>query len=82
LPSTLAILVGLPILLSLIFILSERSLQSWLGSKLDKDIELLEMISTGRFAETRAGSYLRSLRHSFPPELVGDMLCLLHLSLE
>ncbi len=82
LPSTFAILVGLPILLSLIFILSEKSLRSWLGTKLDKDIELMEMISTGRFAETRAGSYLRSLRNSFPPELVGDMLCLLHLSLE
>lgn len=82
LPSTVAILVGLPILLSLIFLQSERSLQTWLGSKLDKDIELMEMISTGRFAETRAGSYLRSLRNTFPPELVGDMLCLLHLSLE
>jgi len=82
LPSTFAILVGLPILLSSIFILSEKSLRSWLGTKLDKDIELMEMISTGRFSETRAGSYLRSLRSSFPPELVGDMLSLLYLSLE
>jgi RsiW-degrading membrane proteinase PrsW (M82 family) len=82
LPSTFAILVGLPILLSFIFILSEKSLRSWLGTKLDKDIELMEMISTGRFSETRAGSYLRSLRSSFPPEFVGDMFSLLYLSLE
>ena len=82
LPSTFAILVGLPVLLSLIFIVSEKSLRSWLGTKLDKDIELMEMISAGRFSETRAGSYLRSLRNSFPPELVGDMLSLLYLSLE
>lgn len=82
LPSTFAILVGLPVLLSFIFIVSEKSLRSWLGTKLDKDIELMEMISAGRFSETRPGSYLRSLRKSFPPELVGDMLSLLYLSLE
>jgi RsiW-degrading membrane proteinase PrsW (M82 family) len=82
LPSTVAILIGLPILMSLIFIQSERSLKTWVGSKLDQDIELMEMISSGRFSETRAGSYLRSLRNSFPPEIVGDMLCLLQLSLE
>jgi len=82
LPSTVAILVGLPILLSLIFIQSEHSLHAWLGTKLDKDIDLMEMIASGRFAETRAGSYLHSLRKSFPPELVGDMLSMLHLSLE
>ena len=82
LPSTVAILIALPMLLSFIFVLSEKSLRSWLGTKLDKDIELMEMISTGRFSETRAGSYLQSLRGSFPPELVGDMLSLLYLSLE
>jgi hypothetical protein len=80
--STLAILIGLPVLLSLIFLQSERSLQLWMGVKLDKDIELLHMIATGRLSETRSGTYLRSLKNAFPPEILGDMLCLLQLSLE
>jgi len=82
LTSTLAILIGLPVILILIFVESENSLQKWLGDKLDKDIDLLRMISTGRFAETKAGSFLRSLKKSFPPEIVGDMLCLVQLSSE
>ena len=82
LASTFGILIGLPVILVLIFLQSERSLHQWLGDKLDKDIDLLQMISTGCFVETKAGSYLRSLKSTFPPEVVGDMLCLLQLSLE
>lgn len=82
LETTVAILVGLPVLMSLIFLQSEKSLQSWLGNKLDKDMELMQMIATGRLVETKAGLYLRSLTNSFPPQVVGDMLCLLQISLE
>jgi protease PrsW len=82
LATTITILVGLPLLMSLIFLQSEKSLQRWMGHKLDADLELLEMISTGRLLETKAGLYLRSLTNSFPPQVVGDMLCLLQISLE
>ncbi|HEV2349986.1 MAG TPA: PrsW family glutamic-type intramembrane protease [Terriglobia bacterium] len=82
LETTVAILIGLPVLMSLIFLQSEKSLQSWLGNKLDKDMELMQMIATGRLVETKAGLYLRSLTNSFPPQVVGDMLCLLQISLE
>lgn len=82
LESMVAILIGLPIILSLIFLQSERSLQNWLGNKLDKDMELMQMIATGRLAETHAGMYLRSLTNTFEPQIVGDMLCLLQISLE
>lgn len=82
LESTVAILIGLPIILSLIFLESEKSMQKWMGAKLDKDMELMQMIATGHLAETKAGRYLRSLTNTFPPELVGDMLCLLQISLE
>lgn len=82
LATTVSILIGLPVLMSLIFLQSEKSLQSWLGNKLDKDMELMQMIATGRLVETKAGLYLRSLTNSFPPQIVGDMLCLLQISLE
>jgi hypothetical protein len=82
LASTLGILIGLPVILVLLFFQRELSLQQWLGDKLDKDLDVLQMISTGHFAETKAGSYLRSLKSTFPPLVVGDMLCLLQLSLE
>ena len=82
LESTVAILIGLPIILSVIFLESEKSMQRWLGDKLDKDMELMQMIATGHLAETKAGRYLRSLTNSFPPQLVADMLCLLQISLE
>jgi len=80
--TTVAILIGLPLLMTFIFYESEKSLQSWLGHKLDADMELMEMISSGRLVETKAGMYLRSLTNSFPPMVVGDMLSLLQISLE
>jgi RsiW-degrading membrane proteinase PrsW (M82 family) len=80
--SAVAVLVGLPLALSLAFMQSEDSLRKWLGDKLDKDVDLLRMIATGQLSATRAGQYLGSLRSSLKPEVVGDMLCLLQLSLE
>ena len=40
------------------------------------------MIASGQLSETHAGRYLKSLKSTFPPEIVGDMLCLLQVSLE
>ena len=80
--SAVAMLVGLPLALSFAFMQSEESLRKWLGDKLDKDIDLLRMIATGQLPATHAGQYLGSLRNSLRPEVVGDMLCLLQLSLE
>jgi protease PrsW len=82
LESTVAILIGLPVIFSVIFLESEKSMQRWMGDKLDKDMELMQMIASGGFAETKAGRYLRSLTNTLPPQLVGDMLCLLQISLE
>jgi protease PrsW len=80
--SAAAILVGLPVLLAVVFMQSEASLRRWLGEGLDKDVDLLLTISGGGLSETHAGRYLKALKTSFPPEIVGDMLCLLQLSLE
>lgn len=80
--STAVTLVGLPLILAAVFILSERSLRHWLGGKLDRDIDMLNMIASGQFQQTRQGAYLLSLHDTFPPEIRGDMLCLLQLTIE
>jgi RsiW-degrading membrane proteinase PrsW (M82 family) len=76
------ILIGLPVLLAFIFWRSEKALEKWVGARLDKDIDLLETIHTGEFSASNAGKYLQSLKRTFSPEIVGDMLCCLQLSIE
>jgi protease PrsW len=77
-----AVLLGLPVLIWLIFERSEKNLRDWVGEKLDKDIDLLHMMTTGAFIDSPAGRYLRGLQETFPFETVCDMLCYLQLSLE
>lgn len=81
--SSIAITVaGLPLAFIVVFYISERSLHRWLGGKLDQDIDMIAMIASGEFKETPQGVYLMSLNDAFPPEVRGDMLTLLHLTLE
>jgi RsiW-degrading membrane proteinase PrsW (M82 family) len=75
-------IVGLPLILALAFYANERSLRQWLGGKLDRDIDMLNMIARGEFHKTRSGAYLLSLHEAFPGEIRADMLCLLQLSTE
>jgi len=80
--AAVVILVTLPAVIAFIFWRSEKELEKWLGMKLDKDIDLLQMIATGKFGESHVGSYMRSLDNTFTPEILGDMLSYIHLSLE
>lgn len=80
--STGAAAVGLPLIFIIVFFFSERSLRRWLGGKLDQDIEMIAMIASGEFKQTPQGAYLTSLNEAFPAEVRGDMLTLLHLTLE
>jgi protease PrsW len=77
-----ATLMGLPLVFAVVFYFSERSLHRWLGGKLDQDIDMIAMIASGEFKQTPQGAYLMSLNDAFPPEVRGDMLNLLHLTLE
>ena len=72
----------LPLVFVIVFYFSERSLHRWLGGKLDRDIDMIAMIASGEFRQTPQGAYLLSLKDAFPPEVRGDMLTLLHLTLE
>lgn len=80
--TTLALLISLPVMFLLVFEVSERALNRWLGVGFDTDQELLRAINEGRVGETRAGRYLQNLRSRFPAETVADMLCYLRLHLE
>ncbi len=80
--AAVVILVTLPVVIAFIFWRSEKVLEKWLGMKLDKDIDLLQMIATGKFGESHVGSYMRSLENTYTPAILGDMLSYLHLSLE
>jgi len=80
--AAVVVLVALPMVMSFIFWRSEKALERWLGAKLDKDIDLLQMIATGTFSDSHAGRYLQSLESTFSLEVLGDMLSYLHLCLE
>jgi RsiW-degrading membrane proteinase PrsW (M82 family) len=80
--STAATVAGLPLIFMVVFYFSERSLHRWLGGKLDQDIDMIAMIASGEFKQTQQGAYLMSLNDAFPPEVRGDMLTFLHLTLE
>jgi len=79
--STAAVLVVMPLLVGIVFERSEKATRDWLGSGLDSDVELLELIQSGEIADTPVGSYLASLNR-FPGPVVADMLCLLRIHLE
>ena len=80
--STAATVAGLTLIFMVVFYFSERSLHRWLGGKLDHDIDMIAMIASGEFKQTPTGAYLASLNDSFPPEVRGDMLTYLQLTLE
>ncbi len=79
---TAVIAAAVPVLLTLVFGWSESGLRQWLGEGFDRDVELLAMISTGTFLQTRAGKFLLSLTKAFPPPTVADMLCALRIRVE
>ena len=82
LPAVCVVLIGVPALMSAIFVRSEHALERWMGDGFDADLELLGLISSGRLSESHAGQYLQSLRDAFPAPVVADMLCLLQICAE
>jgi len=79
--STALVLITMPPLVKVVFDRSDKATRDWLGVGLDTDVEMLEMIETGRIEKTPVGAYLSSLNR-FPGLVVADMLCLLRIHLE
>jgi RsiW-degrading membrane proteinase PrsW (M82 family) len=80
--STTAVLLLLPPLIFVVFRRSEASLERWLGIGFDANTELLRLMNSGEFSESRVGRYLRSLCDRFSGEVLADMLCYLRLHVE
>ena len=76
------LVVGLPLLMTVVFTRSERVTRAWVGEGMDLDLELLRMLMSADFGTSRLGLYLRELRARFPGVVVADMFCLLRLELE
>jgi len=72
----------LPLVVLAVFGRSERKTHEWVGDGLDLDVELLELVRSSQFGNTRLGRYLNELKSRFPGPVVGDMFCLLQLDLE
>lgn len=80
--ATLAVLVTLPPLMWLVFRRSESATRDWLGQGFDSDVQMIEAINAGNFADTPTGRYLAALRERFEGPVVADLLCYLRLYTE
>jgi len=79
---TAAQLIILPLLISIAFTQSEKSLRDWMEQGLESSVRLLNAIRKGKFSETKSGQYIYSLREHFPVELVADIFCYLQIYLD
>lgn len=75
--AAVGILLVLPPLALAVFARSEATLERWLESGFDADTQLLALINSGRFGDSRVGRYLQSLRARFDGPIVADLLCYL-----
>jgi RsiW-degrading membrane proteinase PrsW (M82 family) len=80
--ATLLLLIVLPPVLLGIFTRSERATREWMSAGLDLDVELLKIVLSEDFGQTRLGAYLSELRSRFPGPVVADMFCLMRVELE
>ena len=80
--ATLLLIAVLPPLVLLTFNRSERSTKEWVSAGLDLDMELLKLVLSNDFGQTRLGAYLQELRSRFPGPVVADMFCLMRVELE
>lgn len=79
---TAVMLVVLPLVVVAVFDRSERATREWMGSGLDLDIEMMQLVGSEHFTFTRFGQYLREVQSRFPGVVVADMYCVLRLELE
>ena len=80
--ATLVLLAVLPPLVMLTFDRSERSTREYMSAGLDLDVELLRLVLSADFGQTRLGAYLTELQTRFPGPVVADMFCLMRVELE
>ena len=80
--ATLVLIAVLPPLVMITFERSEHATREWMSAGLDLDVELLKLVLSQDFGQTRLGAYLEELRSRFPGPVVADMFCLMRVELE
>jgi len=79
---TLIIMISLPPLLLFVFQRSAKRMHDWLEVDFDEDADLLQLIQSGDFVDSKVGRFLQDLRQKFEGPVVVDMLCYLRLYTE
>lgn len=79
---TVAILLILPPILYLVFGKSAHVMHDWLELDFDADANLIGMINSGHFPESKIGLFLNDLKTKFEGPVVVDMLCYLRIYTE
>jgi protease PrsW len=79
---TIILHVTLPLILVFVFWRSERATRDWLGTQMDVDASLLEIINEGRMSDDPIGRYVNALKKQFAPDILVDMICYLRLRIE
>lgn len=72
----------LPPLLAMVFHRSAQAMHKWLELDFDADTDLLDVINSPQFAESKIGRFLDDLRNKFDGPVVADMLCYLRIYTE
>ena len=80
--TTLGVLIFLPLIMTVVFQQSEKSVEDWLDVGFDADTELLELINSGELSESHVGEYLHTLKERFAGPIVADLLCYLRIHVE
>ena len=57
-------------------------IHSWIDTGLDKQLNLLASIKTGRLDDTPTGKFLESVKDAFPPKDYFDIICYVQLHVE
>jgi hypothetical protein len=79
---TVGTLFVLPPLIQLVFHRSSKALHDWLELDFDADTDLIDMIESGEFTQSKIGLFLDDLREKFEGPIVVDMLCYLRIYTE
>ncbi len=79
---TMAILLILPPVLHFVFRRSASAMHHWLEIDLDADMDLIGMINSGEFSQSKIGQFLDDLKNRFDGPIVVDMLCYLRIYTE
>jgi len=79
---TIGTLLVLPPILAFVFHRSAKSMHKWLEIDFDADTELMSIITSGNFPESKIGIFLNDLKTKFDGPVVVDMLCYLRIYTE